>query len=114
MHALGPQRVSITTLGPVQCTGARYRAIESNLLCCGIYLFHFLCNQKAQTGLCFFSVLSVNSSTRGVTVCYGVKKGLKLCQNFFIIKSGVGNINTFPVCCTDASQFSDKYQSYDK
>lgn len=42
------------------------------------------------------------------------KKGLKPCQRLSVIKNGIGNINTFSVCCTDASQFADKYQDYDK
>lgn len=40
------------------------------------------------------------------------KKDLKNCWIFFflVIKSGIGNSNTFSVCCIDASSFSDQYQ----
>lgn len=41
-----------------------------------------------------------------------VQKGLEKLLDviFLVIKSGIGNSNTFSVCCIDASSFSDQYQ----
>lgn len=41
-----------------------------------------------------------------------MQKGLEKLLDFFflVIKSGIGNSNTFSVCCIDASSFSDQYQ----
>lgn len=43
-----------------------------------------------------------------------VQKGLVILPEIFCIKNEIGSINTFPACCTDSSQFSDKYQGFDK
>ena len=62
-----------------------YKAIASSLVCCGICLFHFLCNQKVQNWLYLFSFLSVSSSTRGVTLCYGAKRTWKIAGFFCLL-----------------------------